>query len=392
MPIIFTPVNDCLFTEPDLPRPAPLRELPVGTYNIVFHPAYGYGLKPIDHMALPTKLYGSLGRYADRILSTFGARSAATGVLAVGEKGSGKSLLAKLLSARLRDANISTLVCNSEFCGDKFNTFIQSIEQPAMVLFDEFEKTYHERTEQQKLLTLLDGTFPTKKLFMLTVNDALAVNSHMLNRPGRLYYSLKFTGLEESAIRDYAMDTLANKEHMDDLLMVASSFQSLNFDMLKAIIEEMNRYQDTASNVIKMLNATPANEFGTDPSFTVSVVKDSNPGLIMHPEDSMTRHVPGTRGQTYYANFHDNSETRYIVNDISSYLHGDDIEESDDNFAVLAEAKKLKKVVGRRVFLELERKHFCREESRKGTLVFKKDGYTVTFKPWVSRSAAAYYD
>src|SRR4029078_12619167 len=65
-----------------------------------------------------------------------------TGALMVGEKGSGKSLLAKLVSANSQEKGLPTLIIPRPWCGDMFNRFLQSIEQPTVILFDEFEKVY----------------------------------------------------------------------------------------------------------------------------------------------------------------------------------------------------------------------------------------------------------
>ena len=70
---------------------------------------------------------------------------------------------------------------------------MQDIEQPCIILFDEFEKVYDDQ-DQEKALTLLDGVFPSRKLFIMTVNNKWRVNEHMRNRPGRIYYMLDFAG------------------------------------------------------------------------------------------------------------------------------------------------------------------------------------------------------
>jgi hypothetical protein len=49
-------------------------------------------------------------------------------------------------------------------------------------------------------------------------------------------------------------------------------FDQFNFDMLKALIEEMNRYNETASEAMRMLNAKP--EFGGDSKYKVSLQID----------------------------------------------------------------------------------------------------------------------
>jgi SpoVK/Ycf46/Vps4 family AAA+-type ATPase len=139
---------------------------------------------------------------------------------------------------------------------------IQSIEQPCIVFFDEFEKVY-DREDQERLLTLLDGIFTSKKLFMLTSNDKWRVDDHMRNRPGRIFYMVEFKGLDENFIREYCNDNLANKAHIDSIVNIASVFASFNFDMLKAVVEEMNRYNETPQEAMRILNVRTEFDGGT---------------------------------------------------------------------------------------------------------------------------------
>jgi hypothetical protein len=155
---------------------------------------------------------------------------------------------------------------------------MQMIEQPTVILFDEFEKVY-DKDDQEKMLTLLDGVYPSKKLFVLTCNDKWRVDSHMRNRPGRIFYSLDFKGLEQDFIIEYCEDNLNDAGQIGSVCRVAAMFDQFNFDMLKALIEEMNRYKETASEAMRMLNAKP--EFGGDSKYKVSLqVK----GLDIDPE------------------------------------------------------------------------------------------------------------
>jgi hypothetical protein len=142
------------------------------------------------------------------------------------------------------------------------------IEQPTVILFDEFEKVY-DKDDQEKMLTLLDGVYPSKKLFILTCNDKWRVDSHMRNRPGRIFYSLDFKGLEQDFIIEYCEDNLVNKTHIQGVCRVAAMFDQFNFDMLKALVEEMNRYNESPSESMKMLNAKP--EFGGDSKYKVTL-------------------------------------------------------------------------------------------------------------------------
>ena len=72
------------------------KNLPVGTYVVKVDPK-GYYLETIENFTLPSKLYGDTLRHSERIFNTFRDRSGPTGVMLTGEKGSGKTLLAKAI-------------------------------------------------------------------------------------------------------------------------------------------------------------------------------------------------------------------------------------------------------------------------------------------------------
>jgi hypothetical protein len=234
--------------------------LPAGNYVVKFDQMKGiFFLEQVESFDLPTKMYGNVTRHSGRIINTFFDRSASTGVLLTGEKGSGKTLLSKRICMDLAEVHkVPTLIINTAFTGDGFNKFIQSIEQPCAILFDEFEKTF-DAEEQEQLLTLLDGVFGSKKLFLLTCNNKWRIDSHMLNRPGRIFYSINFKGLELSFIREYCEDQLVNKEHINKICEISGLFGEFNFDLLKALVEEMNRYNETPQEALEMLNAKPQN-------------------------------------------------------------------------------------------------------------------------------------
>lgn len=229
------------------------RELPAGNYTIKQDLQGNLFLEEIDAFTAPKKIYGDTIRNVARILTTFADRPAATGVMLTGEKGSGKSLLAKMLSITAADEGIPTIVINRPWRGDEFNTLIQTISQPCIVMFDEFEKVY-DRDEQEEILTLLDGVYPTKKLFVITSNDTYRVDQHLRNRPGRIFYLIEYKGLEAEFIREYCAENLNNKEYTDTIVKISSVFSAFNFDMLKAMVEDMNRYNESPQEVLKVLN------------------------------------------------------------------------------------------------------------------------------------------
>lgn len=235
-------------------------KLPAKNYTVKQNPmSKEFYLEPVDDFVMPKKLYGDTIRKAERILNTFKARPLSTGVHLDGVKGSGKTLLAKTLSHIAQKDGVASIVINQPFCGDEFNAFIQSIDVPAIVIFDEFEKVYNWET-QNKILTLFDGVYPTKKLFVLTTNDSHSVNNFLKNRPGRIYYSFKFDTLAQEFIKEYCEDNLNDKSQISSILKYTQIFSFFNFDMLAAAVEEMNRYGEPLQEVLNYLNIVPENK------------------------------------------------------------------------------------------------------------------------------------
>lgn len=249
--------------------------LPVGTYAVKFDmQSMSYFLERVANFRLDHKIYGSTPKTADRVMRTFKSRPNSTGIMLTGEKGSGKTMLAKLLSVNGLKDGISTILVNEAFFGEGFNTFIQSIQQEIIVIFDEFEKVY-DREQQERMLTLLDGVFPSKKMFILTCNDKYRVDTHMKNRPGRIFYRIEYSGLETEFIREYCLDNLDDTSHTETICKMASVFPTFNFDMLKAMIEEMNRYKETPHEVLELLNAKP--EHGESSTFDAELTVNGEP-------------------------------------------------------------------------------------------------------------------
>lgn len=214
----------------------------------------GLCLSIVDNFEIPAKIYGTAVEDADRFLTTFNNRSGNLGVLLVGDKGSGKTLTAKNTATVGREKfKLPTLLINESINGNLLGPFLSSINCECIIIFDEFEKNYKIRNSEEKainhqhsLLTVLDGVYSGKKMFILTCNDIHKIDDHFINRPGRIYYYKNYSSVCKKFIEDYIEDNLtkcASDDFKKNLINKVKIIQ-MNFDSLKAIVEESNIYYD----------------------------------------------------------------------------------------------------------------------------------------------------
>lgn len=278
-------------------------KLPVATYSIKASKT-GYYLSLVDDFEMKVnKLYGDTQSKVDKILNTFEDRVKSTGVLLSGVKGSGKSLLTKKVSLDGLNKGYPTIVVNSPCYGESFNTFISQISQPCVLIFDEFEKVYT-KEEQEQLLTLFDGTVNSKKLFLLTCNDKFKIDRNMINRPGRIYYMFEYEGLSRKFVMEYVEDNLNNKSLLKRFDIICNLIPSVSYDILSALVEECNRYNQDPLVALEILNIKP--EFFGEEIYKCQLYIDDN--LIV----TTSKRLSPLSGASFYIEYFDKSKDDYL--------------------------------------------------------------------------------
>ena len=281
-----------------------LDKLPAQVYTVKYSQLTGFYLGMYkDKLELPDKIYGNTQERVDRCITSYKERSASTGVLMTGDKGTGKTLLMSLLANTvIEQLDQPVLLINEPYSGSQFLDFIESVGECCLV-FDEFGKMYSSNSKvsddnmpkQNSLLNLMDGVDKTKRLIIITENREYDINEFMLNRPSRVYYHFRYKKLDEASIIGYCDDNGIDKNTTEDILELSRRSRLFSFDMLQSIVEEHKRFSITVDEVAQFLNV----------DLSESIVENVEIVKVFDKKDNIVRSIIGdkiiqlSQGTTY---------------------------------------------------------------------------------------------
>lgn len=232
--------------------------LPPQTYVVRFDKMTGFYLELHTPLEVNEKVYGVHQQKVDKVLNAFSRFDRNLGVILSGKKGIGKSIFARMLGIKAVECGIPVIIVEHYIPG--IASYIESIEQEVMVLFDEFDKTFgnikageNEPNPQASLLSLFDGVAAGKKLFIVTCNEIFQLNDYLINRPGRFHYHFRFEYPDDQEIREYLCDKLDEQYWPQiDAVIEFSHRVDLNYDCLRSIAFELGTGQNFSDAVRDM--------------------------------------------------------------------------------------------------------------------------------------------
>ena len=236
-----------------------LNKLPPAIYEVNYTTDLGFHLvRKHDNYPLPSDIYNFNNTevksdLATLFLNRFASEHNNLGVMLIGEKGTGKSLLMKRTANLAIESGMPVITIENSYNSESLAKFLSAIKDDAVVLFDEFEKKYdpdeepENRPSQAGLLSFFDGTSIYRKLIIVTANDRDGINEFFLNRPSRIRYVIDYKGLTSEFVSAYLQEKLNHPEVAQDVVNELDLVPSINFDLLRNVVEEINLLYPTES-------------------------------------------------------------------------------------------------------------------------------------------------
>lgn len=215
--------------------------------------------KENGELNLPKKIYSTKTDdvFKKRIITYFNkANTNTTGVMLAGTKGTGKTVMAKILA---KESGLPIIVVNPDYPEGKLIKFFKSFTTPVCVLFDEVEKNF--KTEY--MLDFLDGVEKTvQKLVIMTCNDLSQVSQYMQDRCSRVRYLRRYSPDENAAFLPMLADDFGIKNKEEVVKFCKENIKLLSMDNIISFMSEVKMLEDediSLQEIINIMNISTKN-------------------------------------------------------------------------------------------------------------------------------------
>lgn len=224
-------------------------------YNLKYE-LYGVGsyFEEDGSLNLPKKVYTTKDDdiFIKRVNTYFEKTSKlSTGVMLSGVKGTGKTVMAKIIA---KNSNLPIIVVDEDFPTSQINDFFRKFTTPVTVIFDEVDKHW----DTEDLLGWLDGVQTNaKKLVLFTCNNENRVNEYLKDRCSRVRYTRHFEANDNARfLKEILKDKgIANEEIDPTYNFIVNNFNLLSIDNILSFIDEKLMFPELSNErILKDMN------------------------------------------------------------------------------------------------------------------------------------------
>ena len=250
-------------------------------YNLKYD-RYGVGayFEEDGTLNLPKKVYSTLNDkiFISRVNRYFNnTDKLSTGVMLSGIKGTGKTVMAKVIAS---NSKLPVIVVDEDFPTSQINDFFRKFTHPVAVIFDEVDK----RWDTEELLGWLDGVQTNaKKLVLFTCNNEDRVSNYLKDRCSRVRYTRHFDANDNARfLKEILKDKGITEDKIEETYdFIVNNFRLLSIDNILSFIDEKLMFSDlTNEQILKDLNislkdgVTPASEFSDEDAIVFDEYED----------------------------------------------------------------------------------------------------------------------
>lgn len=259
--------------EPARPLP-PLEKIPAGIYRVGYDPETR-SIQLVDmgtKFNVPSKIYGKHAVYKNMILRALNTRDESVGVLLLGMKGAGKTILAHDLCNTAVSVGHPVFVIENALPAALLKDLAKIVGGECVFLFDEFCVTYNKEEERADLLTFFSNREVQKALYLVMQNEENKLPEPFLNRTGRFLFRLNYSCLTRPEAAEIIQDFILDPERVTILLDYVDQVP-MTPDTLISLLRQIESFGpsvdlDTLFQVLNIPRPTFVNvdfEIGVDP-------------------------------------------------------------------------------------------------------------------------------
>lgn len=200
-------------------------------------------------LSLPAKVYTTKSDdvFIKRVNTYFQKTSKlSTGVMLSGIKGTGKTVMAKVIA---KNSNLPIIVVDEDYPTGRINDFFRKFETPVTIIFDEVDKHW----DTEDLLGWLDGVQTNaKKLVLFTCNNEDRVNDYLKDRCSRVRYIRHFEANNNARfLREILRDKgIAEDKIEDTYTFIVNNLGLLSIDNILSFIDEKLLFPELSNEEI----------------------------------------------------------------------------------------------------------------------------------------------